>query len=109
MLGTANCQPKDDCDTPDGEPLDVDRGTEVFSERFVDRWRVTDDTSLFDHPERPGTADHTDMSMPERLVAFGDRPDGVVALAEVVREEAVAPELRGRTGRSAPLGWGRGP
>jgi len=84
LLGTASGEVEEDLTTRDGEVYDGPVNERDFYTTFVDSWRISDEESLFDYEDGMGTADHTDLSMPERIIGVSDLDDDVAAWAEQV-------------------------
>lgn len=60
---------------------------------FADSWRISDAESLFTYPTGLGTADFTDLTMPERQVTAADLPNRTAAEIVCRRAGVTEPQL----------------
>jgi hypothetical protein len=75
-----------------GTPLADPTFDELYP-AFADSWRITDVESLFTYPTGLGTADFTDLTMPERQVTAADLPNRSAAEIVCRRAGVTDPQL----------------
>ena len=92
LLGNANGDKNDDLQSITGTVFEPRLPFGVFYDQFVEGWRVTDVSSLFDYEDGETTATYTDRSLPTSILSLQDFSDEERANAfEVCKNAGVCP------------------
>lgn len=88
LMGNADGEPENDLVTEDGSTLGVRPGFDDLYPRFADKWRVTDESSLFEYNSGESTATFTNRDFPSGIARVSDLPEEVKEMAEKTCQQA---------------------
>lgn len=88
LMGVPDGDTTNDWTTRDGETLPYEAEHEEFYDVFVNSWRITDETSLFDYGPDESTATYTDLDFPPFPLTLDDLDPRDRAEAERICRDA---------------------